>query len=209
MKMWVELVIWYWCFIVRDFFKFIVIFFFLIDLECECMWWIDMVLWSEWNMEVFVGFYNKGCCIFFVMDEVFVIFDFIWEVVEGVFIDEDIEIIWVVFGNFIWNKGWFCDCYFGGKFVYCWQFFKVDFWIVFFMNKIQIVLWMEDYGEDFDFICVCVFGEFLCIDVELFIFYDFVNGVVNCEVEFDGYVVFIFGVDVGCFGDDFLVIYLC
>lgn len=206
-KTWVELATWHRRFIGRDLFKLTATSLFSNDPERERTWRIDMVPWSERNTEAFAGLHNKDKRILLIMDEASAIPDLIWEVAEGALTDENTEIIWAAFGNPTRNKGRFRDCHPGGKFQHRWQSLKVDSRTVSFTNKTQISSWMDDYGEDSDFVRVRILGEFPRIDAESFIPYDLAHGAVERAIEPDGNAALILGVDVGRFGDDPSVIY--
>jgi hypothetical protein len=206
-KTWVELATWFRRFIARDLFKLTATALFSADPERERTWRIDMVPWSERNTEAFAGLHNKGKRILLVMDEASAIPDLIWEVAEGALTDENTEIIWCAFGNPTRNKGRFRDCHPGGKFAHRWQSIKVDSRTVSFTNKLQIESWINDYGEDSDFVRVRVKGEFPRIDSESFIPLDLARDAVSREVEPQHGHPLILGVDVSRFGDDASCIY--
>lgn len=105
MKIWLEIIKWLNLVIMKEWFICIVIVMYSNDLGYDKCWCVDVIFWFEYNIEVFVGLYNECKCIVVVFDEVFNIVDLVWEVVEGVLMDEDIEIIWVVFGNLMCNIG--------------------------------------------------------------------------------------------------------
>lgn len=206
-KTWVEVATWYRRFIAKDLFKLTATAIFSIDPERERTWRIDMVPWSERNTEAFAGLHNQGKRILLVMDEASAIPDVIWEVAEGALTDRNTEIIWVVCGNPTRNKGRFRECHPGGKYAHRWKSYKVDSRQVSFTNKDQIQNWIDDYGEDSDFIRVRVKGEFPRIDSESFIPLLVAEGAVLRVVEPQYGQPLILGVDVGRFGDDPSVIY--
>src|ERR1039458_1186404 len=72
--------------------------------------------------------------------------------------DENTEIIWLAFGNPTQNTGRFRECF--GKFKHRWKTFQIDSRTVEGTNKEQINKWIDDYGEDSDFVRVRVRGEF-------------------------------------------------
>lgn len=206
-KTWVELATWYRRFIARELFKLTATALFSTDPERERTWRIDQVPWSERNTEAFAGLHNQGKRILVIMDEASAIPDMIWEVTEGALTDQDTEIIWCVFGNPTRNKGRFRDCHKDGRYAHRWKNFAVDSRTVSFTNKKQIQEWIDDYGEDSDFVRVRVKGQFPRIDAESFIplllAQDAVDRVVIPQAE----AAIILGVDVARFGDDCSVIY--
>lgn len=205
-KTWVQLAIWYRRCLVRDMFKMTATALFSVDPEHEKTWRFDMVPWSERNTEAFAGLHNKRRRILLVFDEASAIPDVIWEVAEGALTDEDTEIIWVVFGNPTRNKGRFRDCFAGGKFAHRWSSAAIDSRTVRFTNKKQIQEWIDDYGEDHDFVRVRVRGIFPRVDAESFIAFDLAFSAVNRDFEKPNDPV-VLGVDVGRFGNDPSVIY--
>lgn len=205
-KTWVELAKWYRLFIARDMFRMTATALFSTDPEHERTWRIDMVPWSERNTEAFAGLHNKGKRILVVFDEASAIPDIIWETTEGALTDANTQIIWAVFGNPTRNKGRFRDCFPGGKFAHRWRSAAVDSRTVSITDKVQIQKWIEDYGEDHDFVRVRVRGIFPRVDAESFISFELAKNATLRDLEFESNII-ILGVDVGRFGDDPSVIY--
>ena len=169
-KTWVELAKWYRLFICRSMFKMTATALFSTDPEHERTWRIDMVPWSERNTEAFAGLHNQDKRILIVFDEASAIPDLIWEVTEGALTDKPpTQIIWAVFGNPTRNTGRFRECFSGGKFAHRWDSAAIDSRQVSFTNKEQIAKWIEDYGEDHDFVRVRVRGVFPRVDAISFI----------------------------------------
>lgn len=205
-KTWVQVAVWYRRCLAKDLFKMTATALFSVDPEHEKTWRFDMVAWSERNTEAFAGLHNQGRRIILVFDEASAIPDMIWEVAEGALTDENTEIIWAVFGNPTRNTGRFRECFPGGKFAKRWKSAAIDSRSVRFTNKAQIAEWIEDYGEDHDFVRVRVKGMFPRVDAESFVPYDLVKSAIERPIDQQGdYVVL--GVDVGRFGDDPSVIY--
>lgn len=157
-KTWAELAKWHRLFIARHWFKLTATAIYSADPEHEKTWRIDQVPWSEQNSEAFAGLHNKGRRIVLIFDEASAIPDIIWEVAEGAMTDKDTEIIWAVFGNPTRNDGRFNRCF--GKDRHRWKSWQVDSRTVKITNKEQISQWIEDYGEDSDFVRVRVRGIF-------------------------------------------------
>jgi len=68
---------------------------------------------------------------------------------------------WLVGGNPTQTTGRFRDCFPGGRFAQRWHQFTVDSRnAAAATNKAQILGWIEDYGDDDDFVRVRVKGEF-------------------------------------------------
>lgn len=206
-KTWAEVAKWYRLFIGREYFQMTATAIFSRDPEHEKTWRIDMVPWSERNTEAFAGLHNYGKRIFVVFDEGSAIPDVIWEVTEGALTDLNTQIIWCVFGNPTRNKGRFREAFAGGRFAHRWKSKAIDSRQVSISNKKQIQKWIDDYGEDSDFVRVRVRGMFPRVDAESFIPFDLARDAVGREVlPWQGSAVVI-GVDVGRFGDDPSVIY--
>lgn len=205
-KTWAEVAKWYRLFIGRDYFKLTATALFSVDPDHEKTWRIDMVPWSEKNTEAFAGLHNQGKRIIVIFDEGSAIPDTIWEVTEGALTDRDTQIIWAVFGNPTRNTGRFRDCFQGGRFSHRWKAAAIDSRQVPISNKKQLQRWVDDYGEDSDFVRIRVRGIFPRIDAESFISFSLANDAVEREVLPQGGGI-ILGVDVGRFGDDPSVIY--
>lgn len=124
----------------------------------ERTWRIDAVPWSEHNTEAFAGMHNKGRRIIVCFDEASKIADKVWEVTEGALTDEDTEIIWAVKGNPTRTEGRFRACF--GSAAHRWRAAQIDSRTVPGTNKAQIQKWIEDHGEDSDFVRVRVRGVF-------------------------------------------------
>lgn len=170
----------------------------------QANWRADAITWSEHNTEPFAGLHNLRKRIIVVFDEASAIADKVYEVTEGAMTDEDTEIIWIAFGNPTQNTGRFRECF--GKFKHRWKTFQIDSRTVEGTNKAQIDKWIEDYGEDSDFVRVRVRGEFPRSGSSQFIPSDIVA---NCrKYKAEGFETLpkILSVDVARFGDDQAVI---
>lgn len=206
-KTWVQLAKWYRLFIGRELFKMTATALFSVDPDHERTWRMDMVPWSERNTEAFAGLHNQGKRILLVFDEASSIPDLIWEVAEGALTDRNTQIIWAAFGNPTKNSGRFRECFSGGKFAHRWSTARIDSREVSFTDKSLIQQWIEDYGEDSDFVRIRVRGIFPRIDAESFISYEMAKEAASRELEPQYGFPVVLGVDVGRFGDDPSVIY--
>lgn len=157
-KTWAEVAKWFRLCLTKHWFELTATALFSKDPEHEKTWRIDMVPWSERNTEAFAGLHNKGKRILLVFDEASAIPDLIWEVSEGALTDADTEIIWCAFGNPTKNVGRFRECF--GKFKHRWHTRQIDSRTVAMTNKVQLQKWVDDYGEDSDFVRVRVRGVF-------------------------------------------------
>lgn len=157
-KTWAELAKWYRLCIVRHWFKLTATALFSVDPDHEKTWRIDQVPWSAHNTEAFAGLHNQGKRILIIFDEASTIDDLIWEVTEGALTDADTEIIWVCFGNPTRNTGRFRECF--RRYKHRWMHKQIDSRKTAMSNKNQIAKWVQDYGEDSDFVRVRVRGIF-------------------------------------------------
>jgi hypothetical protein len=172
--------------------------------KLEKTWRTDFITWSEHNTEAFAGLHNKGKRIVLVFDEASAIADKVWEVAEGAMTDEDTEIIWLAFGNPTQNTGRFRECF--GKYAHRWKHFQIDSRTVEGTNKDQINKWIEDYGEDSDFVRVRVRGEFPRAGSNQFIASDVVAAARKYRAQGFESLPKIGSCDVARFGDDQSVI---
>lgn len=157
-KTWAELAKWYRLFIGKHWFTLTATALYSASPEHEKTWRADMIPWSVEKTESFAGLHNKGKRIVLIFDEASAIADKIWEVSEGALTDKDTQILWFAFGNPTRNTGRFFDCF--NKFRHRWHGNHVDSREVSITNKDQINKWVEDYGENSDFVKVRVKGEF-------------------------------------------------
>jgi hypothetical protein len=123
----------------------------------EKAWRIDAHPWSEHNTEAFAGLHNEGKRIFLGYDEASAIADRVWEVSEGALTDENTEILWLAYGNPTRTNGRFRECW--GSRQHRWTTNNIDSRTVEGTNKAQLQKWVEDYGEDSDFVRVRVRGQ--------------------------------------------------
>lgn len=111
---------------------------------------------KEQNSEAFAGQHAADSSSFYIFDEASAIPDKIWEVAEGGLTDGEPMIF--AFGNPTRNQGKFFRAAFGEE-RERWHRFSVDSRNSRFTNKQQIAEWVNDYGEDSDFVRVRVRGE--------------------------------------------------
>lgn len=206
-KTWAELAKWYRLFIGRSLFKMTATAMFSVDPDHEKTWRIDMVPWSEKNMEAFAGLHNQGKRILVFFDEASAIHDLIWETTEGALTDKNTQIFWVCFGNPTKSSGRFRECFPGGRFEHRWLTQAIDSREVSFTNKTQIAAWVEDYGEDHDFIRVRVRGVFPRVDAASFISYELALEAAHRKIPENNSAGVILGVDCARFGADKSIIY--
>ena len=124
----------------------------------ERTWRFDSIQWSKERSEAFAGLHNQGKRLVVIFDEASAIDDVIWEVTEGALTDRNTEIIWLAFGNPTRNTGRFRECF--RKHRDLWHHIHVDSRTAAMTNKEQLEQWVEDYGEESDFVKVRIKGEF-------------------------------------------------
>jgi hypothetical protein len=170
------------------------------DPKHEKTWRADFETWSLERTEAFAGLHNKGRIIIVIFDEASAIPDKIWEVTEGALTDEQTVIIWLAFGNPTINTGRFRECF--GKFKHRWKTRQIDSRKVDGTNKAQIQKWIDDYGEDSDYVRIRVRGEFPRAGSNQFIASDVVAACRKYKAEGYEHLPKILAVDVARFGDD-------
>ena len=167
-------------------------------------WRCDAQTCREENSESFAGQHAANASSFYIFDEASAVPDKIFEVREGGTTDGEPFVF--DFGNGTRNSGAFFEECKGSKR----KRFKVrsiDSRDVAITNKKRIQEWVEDYGEDSDFVKVRVKGEFPAAGSAQFIPTDLVEGAM-CRVSVqDRYAPLVIGVDVARFGDNETVIY--
>ena len=157
-KTWAEVAKWFTLFIGNSFFDQIATSISSKDPAFTKTWRIDAIPWSVDNPEAFAGLHNEGARILVVFDEASAIDDKIWEVTEGALTDDNTQIIWATFGNPTRNQGRFRECF--RDFAHRWDHRNIDSRTVDGTNKSQFDQWVQDYGEDSDFVKIRVKGEF-------------------------------------------------
>lgn len=156
-KTWAELGKWHNLFTARELFRFTATAICSVDKKHERTWRIDAIPWSEKNPEAFAGLHNQGKRILVIFDEASAIADIIWETTEGALTDRATQIIWCRYGNPTKTSGEFhrrCTKPRRNR------YHRVDGRTVRFTNKAQIQAWIDEYGEDSDFVRVRVLGKF-------------------------------------------------
>lgn len=207
-KTWPEISKWFGLAINKDWFNVTATAVISADKQHSKAWRADAVPWSEHNTEAFAGLHNKGKRIIVIFDEASNIADRVWEVTEGALTDEDTEIIWLAFGNPTRNTGRFRECF--RKFRHRWKSRQIDSRTVEGTNKEQISKWIEDYGEDSDFVKVRVRGLFPSASDLQFIPQGYVDTAMarRLRPEEYNYAPVIIGVDPAYTGSDEASIYL-
>lgn len=200
-KTWPELAKWHRMSVIRHWFTFTATALYSTQSDHEKTWRVDAIAWSLTNTEAFAGLHNEGKRVLLIFDEASAIPDEIWEVSEGALTDADTEILWLAFGNPTRNTGRFKECF--GKRRHRWQHRQIDSRTVEGTNKAQLEKWVEDYGEDSDFVRIRVRGIFPRAGVSQLIGTDLVEDAQKRKVEvIDPGAPFILGCDIARFGDD-------
>ena len=201
-----ELAKWHRLFIGREMFHLSATALFSADKSHEMTWRIDFIPWSENNPEAFAGLHNYGKRVIVIFDEASTIADVIWETVEGAMTDADTQILWFVFGNPTRNTGRFRECF--TRFANRWNTEQIDARLVRRANHVQHQEWIDDYGEDSDFVRVRVRGIFPRAGSLQFIPSDSVDQAAKRDAHAHLFDALVIGVDVARFGDDASVIYI-
>lgn len=170
----------------------------------QAIWRTDFITWSERNTEPFAGLHNKGKRIVLIFDEASAVADAVWDVAQGALTDEGTEIIWLAFGNPTRTNGSFRECF--GKNAHRWNHRQIDSRTVEGTNKEEIAKWIEDEGEDSDYVRIRVRGEFPRAGATQFISSDDVAACRKYKAQSYEAMPKILAVDVARYGDDQTVI---
>lgn len=165
-------------------------------------WFAAAIPWTEHNSEAFAGTHEEHVLVLF--DEASNIAQTIWDVVEGAMTTAGAK--WVAFGNPTRNTGAFRECF--GKFRHRWINRQIDSRTAKMVDSKQVNQWVDDYGEDSDFVRVRVRGEFPRAGSNQFISGEYVEQCVTYRAEGYQSQAKILAVDVARFGDDSSVLCL-
>ncbi len=163
-------------------------------------WFCNAASWSKDHTEAAAGTHAKHVMVLF--DESAGIYDGVWETLEGAQTTD--STIWLAFGNPTRNTGRFRECF--GRYKHRWTTYKVDSREAKMTNKTQLQEWVDDYGEDSDFVRVRVRGEFPRAGTTQFIDLESVEKAMARAVADQPSAPRILSVDVARFGDDQTVI---
>ena len=164
-------------------------------------WRCDAVTCKEENSEAFAGQHAADSTSYYLFDEGSRVPDIIYDVAEGGLTDGEPMIF--VFGNPTRNTGRFREIF--GKYRNRWITRQIDSREAKITNKKKIADDILEYGEDSDFIRVRVRGMFPRSGSLQFIGSEVIEDAVKRQ-DTDLANPFVFGVDVGRFGDDASVI---
>jgi hypothetical protein len=118
-------------------------------------WFVAPQSCKEENSEAFAGQHAANSTSFYIFDEDSAVPDKIHEVAQGGLTDG--EPMWFLFGNPTRSQGAFHRACFGSD-RHRWKVWTIDSRDSRFTNKAQIAEWIQDYGEDSDFVRVRVRG---------------------------------------------------
>lgn len=163
-------------------------------------WCVNAIPWREEKSEAFAGLHAEHVLVIY--DEASAVADIIWEVSEGATTTRGA--MWFAFGNPTRNTGRFRECW--GRFKHRWITRQIDSRTAKMANQAQIRQWIDDYGEDSDFVRVRVKGEFPRSGSSQFISSEIVTNARLREFANDDKAGIVIGVDVARFGDDQSVI---
>ena len=192
-KTWRELALWHSRSIIKPWFEWTATKFY--HVASPETWYCSAIPWSERNSEAFAGQHGEVLIIY---DEASSIPDAIWEVSEGAMTTRGS--IWLVFGNPTRNTGRFRECF--GKRKHRWVNRQIDSRDCKMTDKRKLNEWVDDYGEDSDFVKVRVRGIFPSQSSMQFIPGYLVDDSLARPAKSYLEEPLIMGVDVARFGDD-------
>ena len=173
------------------------------NIENPETWRVDAQTSKDENSESFAGLHAANSTPFYIFDEASAVAESIYEVANGGLTDG--EPMWFLFGNPTRNSGYFHSTH--NKFKHRWTTRTIDSRDVEGTNNGLFAKWIEDFGEDSDFVRVRVRGLFPRSGSTQFISTDFIEGAINRDGYPDKTDPLIIGVDVARQGDDQSVIY--
>lgn len=145
--------------------------------DAPATWFAKAQAWSESNSQSFAGTHEKYVLVIF--DEASGIHPAIWEVVNGAFTTG--ICYFFAFGNPTETSGGFYDTW--HKLRRRYYRFRVDSRHVSFANQEEIAGWIEDHGEDSDWIRRRVLGKFPRAAETQFIGHDLVHDAQQRTIE--------------------------
>lgn len=166
-------------------------------------WFAVALPWSKERSEAFAGTHDEHVLVLF--DEASAIDDIIWDVTEGAMTTKDA--IWLAFGNPTRSTGRFSECF--KKFRHRWITREIDSRSAKKANQSQIQKWIEDYGEDSDFVRVRVRGVEPRAGLMQLIPSDIIEAALGKSIHISNYHLApkVMGVDIARHGDDQSVIF--
>lgn len=161
-------------------------------------WFVAAIAWNKDRPEAFAGLHATHVLMLF--DEASAIDDAIWDTAEGAMTTPGA--VWCVFGNPTRNSGRFHECF--HRMRHRWATRQVDSRTARMANKAQLGQWVDDYGEDSDFVRIRVRGVFPRAGSRQLIPSHLVDAAMARPPDAGvyGHAPLIMGLDVARFGDD-------
>jgi hypothetical protein len=166
--------------------------------EAPDTWFAAAIPWSEEKPEAFAGGGDAHSRTILLFDEASSIPDSINEATEGALTRG--RVVKVAFGNPTRNTGWFRECW--RRFSERWTTQQVDSRTAKMVDQKVVNDWIDDYGDDSDFVRVRVKGEFPRRGTMQFISSETVSDAQERKAEGYDELPRILGVDVARYGDD-------
>lgn len=116
------------------------------------LWAANAIPWSRDNAAAFQGTHEQD--VLGIFDEASAIDNAIWEAFEGAFTTRGG--LWLAFGNPTLETGRFAECF--GRFKHRWLTYTIDARTAKAADHAKLQEWVDDYGEDSDFVRVRVRG---------------------------------------------------
>ena len=192
-KTWRELALWHSRSLVKSWFEWTATKFY--HVSAPETWYVSAIPWSERNSEAFAGQHGEVLVIY---DEASSIPDCIYDVSEGAMTTPGA--MWFTFGNPTRNTGRFRESF--GKYKHRWNTKQIDSRTAKMTDKRKLNQWVEDFGEESDFVKVRIRGLFPSASSMQFISGDLVEAAQEREAKCYLEEPLILGVDVARFGDD-------
>ena len=170
--------------------------------DCE-YYYVEGQPWSDARPDAFAGTHSHEG-MFLIKDEASGIIDKIFEISNGFFTEPIPVKLWICFGNGRRNTGPFFDIF--NKNRGSWKNRHLDSRSVEGTDKDEIAEWVDQHGEDSDFVRVEIKGEFAALGSDGFISRDVADGARKREVLEDVNAPLIMGVDVARKGDNETVV---
>jgi hypothetical protein len=201
-----ELRKWYRLFRAREFFELTATSLLAVDPGHSDTWRVDMVPWNPNRSEAMAGLHNANRRVIVIFDEASSIDEIIYDTIEPIVTDANVEAIWVCCGNPLRADGRFREL-FDGKHAHRWVTRHIDSRSISFTNKAELQRWVDDYGENSDFVLARVRGIFPQVGSDQFISPAAVDAAVKRELDPSHNDPLVIGVDVARYGSDQSVIF--
>jgi hypothetical protein len=195
-----ELRIWYRRFKAAAYFEMSATSLTAVDPNHTMTWRVDLLPNNPNRPEAFQGLHNRGRRVLLIYDEASAIEDVIWQSCEAIVTDADGECIWLCCGNPLRATGRFKDCF--DKYQNRWVTKHVNSLDISFTNKSEMRKWIEDYGEDSDFVRTRILGQFPRTGSSMFISPEAVDRAMGRELSPSYNDPLVAAVDVARYGSD-------